>query len=118
MGLHAASNTRWGGWALAAGAALFAQCARRACHVQQVLALRGATSETTEASRGTELLKQAFRTPFADYVGIVVHGPVRWTHPRFAAVLDTLTAAVERRSYVGQGISVRPIGAASLLSHG
>src|SRR2546429_6638578 len=118
MGLHAASNTRWGGWALAAGAALFAQCARRACHVQQVLALRGATSETTEASRGTELLKEAFRTPFADYVGIVVHGPVRWTHPRFAAVPDTLTAAGERRRYVGQVISVRSIGEAGLVSHG
>src|SRR5256884_8936001 len=104
MGLHAASNTRWGGWALAAGAALFAQCARRACHVQQVLALRGATSETTEASRGTELLKQAFRTPFADYVGIVVHGPVRWTHPRFAAVPRTPNPPGGRRSPPGQVI--------------
>src|SRR2546429_8705360 len=118
MGLHAASNTRWGGWALAAGAALFAQCARRACHVQQVLALRGATSETTEASRGTELLKQAFRTPFADYVGIVVHGPVRWTHPRFAAVLDTLTAPGPRRRHVGQGISLPSIGGAELRGPG
>src|SRR5256886_10457872 len=93
---------------------LLALFAPRACDVQRVLALRGATSETTEASRGTELLKQAFRTPFADYVGIVVHGPVRWTHPRFAAVLDTLTAAVERRSYVGQVISVPSIGEARL----
>src|SRR2546430_10462841 len=96
---------------------LLALFAPRACDVQRVLALRGATSETTEASRGTELLKQAFRTPFADYVGIVVHGPVRWTHPRFAAVLDTLTAAVERRSYVGQVISLRSIGESTFLSH-
>ncbi len=88
----------------------------RACHVQQVLALRGGGSETTESSRATELLKQAFPTPFADYVAIVVHGPVRWTHPRFEAVLDTLKAAVERRSYVGEVISVRSIGESSFVS--
>src|SRR2546430_12017483 len=45
-----------------------------------------------------------------------VQGPVRWTHRRFAAVLDTLTAAVERRSYVGQVISVRSIGESSFVS--
>ena len=84
--------------------------------MQQVLALRGGGSETTESSRATELLKHAFPTPFADYVAIVVHGPVRWTTPRFEAVLDTLKAAVERRSYVGQVISVRSIGESSFVS--
>ena len=116
IALPAGPIIRWRGWVLAAWAALFALFAPRACHVQQALALRGSTSEATEASRATELLKQAFRTPFADYVGIVVHGPVRWTSPRFAAVLDTLTAVVERRSYVGQVISVRSIGESSFVS--
>jgi len=88
----------------------------RACHVQQVLALRGAGSETTESSRGTELLKEVFPTPFADYVAIVVHGPVRWTNARFEAVLDTLKAAVERRPYVGEVISARSIGESSFVS--
>jgi putative drug exporter of the RND superfamily len=88
----------------------------RACHVQQVLALRGGGSETTESNRGTELLKEAFPTPFADYVAIVVHGPVRWTNARFEAVLDTLKAAVERRSYVGEVISARSIGESSFVS--
>ena len=110
IALPAAPIIRRRGWVLAAWAALFALFAPRACRVQQVLALRGGTSEATEASRATELLKQAFRTPFADYVGIVVHGPVRWTNPRFEAVLDTLTTVVERRSYVSQVISVRSIG--------
>ena len=27
-------------------------------------------------------------------VAIVVHGPVRWTHPRFEAVLDSVSAAL------------------------
>jgi len=88
----------------------------RACHVQQVLALRGGGSETTESSRATQLLKEAFPTPFADYVAIVVHGPVRWTNPRFEAVLDTLKAFVERRSYVGEVISARSIGESSFVS--
>jgi len=88
----------------------------RACHVQQVLALRGGGSESTESSRATELLKKAFPTPFADYVAIVVHGPVRWTNARFEAVLDTLKAAVERRSYVGEVISARSIGESSFVS--
>ncbi|HLB81536.1 MAG TPA: MMPL family transporter [Gemmatimonadales bacterium] len=116
IALPAAPIIRWRGWVLAAWAALFALFAPRACRVQQVLALRGGTSEATEASRATELLKDAFPTPFADYVGIVVHGPVRWTSPQFEAVLDTLTAAVERRSYVGQVISVRSIGESSFVS--
>ena len=88
----------------------------RACHVQQVLALRGGGSETTESSRATRLLKEAFPTPFADYVAIVVHGPVRWTNARFEAVLDTLKAVVERRPYVGEVISARSIGESSFVS--
>ena len=88
----------------------------RACHVQQVLALRGSGAEATESSRATELLKQAFPTPFADYVAIVVHGQVRWTNARFEAVLDTLKAVVERRPYVEEVISARSIGESSFVS--
>ena len=88
----------------------------RACHVQQVLALRGGGSESTESSRATALLKEAFPTPFADYVAIVVHGPVSWTNARFEAVLDTLKAVVERRPYVGEVISARSIGESSFVS--
>src|SRR5258708_33650879 len=87
-----------------------------ACRVQQVLALRGGGSESTESSRGTALLKEAFPAPFADYVAIVVHGRVRWTNARFEAVLDTLKAAVERRPYVGEVISARSIGESSFVS--
>src|SRR6266705_2425758 len=112
----AAPLIRRRGWVIAAWAALALLFAPRASHVQQVLALRGGGSETTESSRGTELLKQVFPTPFADYVAIVVHGPVRWTNPRFEAVLDTLKAIVERRPYVGEVISARSIGESSFVS--
>ncbi|PYP31650.1 MAG: hypothetical protein DMD47_06235 [Gemmatimonadetes bacterium] len=107
---------RWRGWVIAAWAALALLFAPRASHVQQVLALRGGISETTEASRATELLKQAFPSPFADYVAIVVHGPVRWTNQRFERVLDTLKAVAERQAYVSQIISVRSIGESSFVS--
>src|SRR5436190_752554 len=114
--LPAGPLVRWRGGVIAAWAALALLFAPRASHVQQVLALRGGASETTESARASELLKQAFPSPFADYVAIVVHGPVRWTNQRFEAVLDTLKAATERRPYVTQVISVRSIGESSFVS--
>src|SRR5207247_328161 len=104
------------GWVVAAWAALALLFAPRACRVQQVLALRGGGRESTESNRATELLKEAFPTPFADYVAIVVHGPVRWTNQRFETVLDTLKAAAERRPYVSQVISLRSIGESTYVS--
>src|SRR5438034_10649978 len=98
--LPAGPLVRWRGGVIAAWAALALLFAPRASHVQQVLALRGGASETTESARASDLLKQAFPSPFADYVAIVVHGPVRWTNQRFEVVLDTLKAATERRPYV------------------
>jgi putative drug exporter of the RND superfamily len=114
--LPAAPIIRKRGWVIVAWAALALLFGPRACHVQQVLALRGGGNESTESSRATALLKEAFPTPFADYVAIVVHGPVRWTNPRFEAVLDTLKAVVERRAYVGEVISARSIGESSFVS--
>src|SRR5213594_1123723 len=114
--LPATFLVRWRGWVIAAWAALALLFAPRASRVQQVLALRGGGSEATEAARATDLLKQAFPSPFADYVAIVVHGPVRWTNQRFERVLDTLKAVAERQSYVSQIISVRSIGESSFVS--
>jgi RND superfamily putative drug exporter len=114
--LPAAPLIRWRGWVIAAWAALALLFAPRACRVQETLALRPGASEPTEASRATQLLKEAFRTPFADYVAIVVHGPVRWTSGRFEAVLDTLKAVAERRPYVSEVISVRSIGESTFVS--
>ncbi|HYK82409.1 MAG TPA: MMPL family transporter [Gemmatimonadales bacterium] len=114
--MPAAPLIRRRGWVIAAWAALALLFAPRACRVQQTLALRGGSSEATESNRATQLLKDAFQTPFADYLAIVVHGPVRWTSPQFEAVLDTLKALAERRPYVSQVISVRSIGESSFVS--
>src|SRR6266516_2519834 len=114
--LPAAPLIRWRVLVIAAWAALALLFAPRASHVQEVLALRGGASERTESARATELLKQAFPSPFADYVAIVVRGPVRWTNRRFEVVLDTLKVAAERRPYVSQVISVRSIGESSFVS--
>src|SRR5947209_4990548 len=114
--LPAGPLVRWRGWVIAAWAVLALLFAPRAIDVQDVLALRGGASETTEAARASELLKQAFPGPFADYVAIVVHGPVRWTNQRFGVVLDTLKAAAERRPYVSQVIAVRAICESSFVS--
>jgi RND superfamily putative drug exporter len=107
---------RWRGWVIAAWAALALLFAPRACHVQRVLAVRGTPVESTESARASHLIKAAFPNPIADYVAIVVHGPVRWTHPRFHTVLDSLTAAITRRPYVSQVVSVRTIGESSFVS--
>jgi RND superfamily putative drug exporter len=116
IALPARSLIRWRGWVIAAWAALALLFAPRACHVQRVLAVRGAFVEATESARASQLIKAAFPNPIADYVAIVVHGPVRWTDPRFEAVLDSLTAAIARRSYVSQVVSVRTIGESTFVS--
>jgi len=107
---------RWRGWVIATWAALALLFAPRACHVQRVLAVRGAFVESTESGRATQLIKAAFPNPIADYVAIVVRGPVRWTHPRFHAALDSLSAALARRPYISQVVSVRTIGESTFVS--
>ena len=114
--LPAGPLVRWRGGVIAAWAALALLFAPRACHVQRVLAVRGSNVEATESARANQLIRAAFPNPIADYVAIVVHGPVRWTNQRFGVVLDTLKAATERRPYVSQVISVRSIGESSFVS--
>ncbi len=116
IGLPAKFLIRWRGWVIAAWAALALLFAPRAAHVQRILAVRGAFQESTESARASELIKAAFPNPFADYVAIVVHGPVRWTNRRFETVLDSLSAAVARKPYVSQVISVRSIGESAFVS--
>src|SRR5438034_7920374 len=43
-------------------------------------------------------LKEAFPTPFADYVAIVVHGPVRWTNQRFETRSEEHTSELQSHS--------------------
>src|SRR6266702_3561677 len=112
----AAPLIRWRGWVIAAWAALALLFAPRACHVQRVLAVRGALVESTESARANQLIKAAFPNPIADYVAIVIHGPVRWTDHRFEAVLDSLSAAIARRPYISQVVSVRTIGESTFVS--
>ena len=116
IALPARSLIRWRGWVIAAWAALALLFAPRACHVQRVLAVRGAFVEATESARANQLIKAAFPNPIADYVAIVVHGPVRWTDPRFEVVLDSLSAAIARRPYISQVVSVRTIGESTFVS--
>jgi RND superfamily putative drug exporter len=116
IALPARPLIRWRGWVIAAWAALALLFAPRACHVQRVLAVRGAFVEATESARASQLIKAVFPNPIADYVAIVVHGPVRWTDPRFEAVLDSLSAAIARRPYISQVVSVRTIGESTFVS--
>jgi RND superfamily putative drug exporter len=107
---------RWRGLVIAAWAALAMLFAPRAAHVQRVLAVRGAFVEATESARASQLIREAFPNPIADYVAIVVHGPMAWTQPPFEAVLDSLSAAIAGRSYVSQVVSVRTLGESTFVS--
>src|SRR3989475_9661860 len=72
--------------------------------------------EQTESARASQLIRESFPNPIAEYVAIVVHGPVRYTNPRFAAVLDTVSAALAQQPYISQVISVRSIGESTFVS--
>jgi RND superfamily putative drug exporter len=116
IALPAKSIIRWRGWVIAAWAALALMFAPRACHVQRVLDVRGSSSQVTEAARSSELLREAFPNPFAEYVAIVVSGPVRWTTRRFETVLDSLRAVAERQPYISQVVSLRSLGQSTFVS--
>ncbi|HUL03543.1 MAG TPA: MMPL family transporter [Gemmatimonadales bacterium] len=107
---------RWRGWVIAAWASLAVLFAPRACHVQRVLEVRGHSTKPTEAIRAGDAVRDAFPKPFAEYVAIVVHGPVPWTNRRFGIVLDSIKAATASRMYISQIISLQSIGESSFVS--
>jgi putative drug exporter of the RND superfamily len=116
IALPAKALIRWRGWVIAAWVALALLFAPRAAHVQRVLDVRGSSSQPTEAVRSSDLLLQAFPRPFAEYVAIVVHGPVPVTSPRFAALLDSLRAATVGRPYISQVVSLKSIHESNFVS--
>ena len=107
---------RWRVWVIAAWAALAAFFAPKATHVQRVLAVRGSAVDRSESARASQLIRDGFPNPIADYVAIVVRGPVRYTNPRFVTVLDSISATLARQSYISQVVSVRTIGESTFVS--
>jgi len=90
------------GWVIGAWTVLALVFAPRAQRVQQLLEVRGRSTRLTEAGRADVLLRTAFPHPFAEYVAIVVRGPVPATDEGFQAVLDSLAIAVRHRPYISQ----------------
>ena len=116
IALPARQLVRWRGWVIGAWAVLALLFVPKATHVQRVLAVRGMNVEATESARAAQLIRETFPNPIAEYVAIVVHGPVRYTNPRYAAVLDSVSAALARQPYISQVISVRTIGESTFVS--
>src|SRR6266704_2227976 len=115
IALPARTLVRWRGWVIAAWALLALLFVPKAAHVQRVLAVRGTAVERSESARASQRIRQAFPNPIAEYVAVVVHGPVRYTNPRFAVVLDSISAALSRQPYISQVVSVRTIGASTFV---
>ena len=116
IALPARQLVRWRGWVIGAWAVLALLFVPKATHVQRVLAVRGMNVEATESARAAQFIREMFPNPIAEYVAIVVHGPVRYTNPRFVAVLDSVSAALARQPYISQVISVRTIGESTFVS--
>jgi len=116
VALPARQIIRWRGAVIAAWAALAVLFAPRALRIERSLSVRGSFQEQTESARASRILREAFPSPFADYVAIVVHGPVRYTSPGFTAVLDSLAAAVARQPYVSQVVSAKTLGDSTFVS--
>ncbi|HET7791626.1 MAG TPA: MMPL family transporter [Gemmatimonadales bacterium] len=108
---------RWRGWVIAAWAALALLFLPRALHVQRALAVRGGLVEQTESARANDTLRTAFPAPFAEYVALVVRGPVPNTTRRFRTFLDSLTSAVQAQPYVTQVVSASSLGESTFVSH-
>ena len=116
IALPARQIVRWRAWVIGAWAIVALLFVPKATHVQRVLALRGMNFEQTESARASQLIREAFPNPIAEYVAIVVHGPVRYTNPRFVTVLDSLAAALRRQPYISQVVSVRSIGESTFVT--
>ncbi|HTI05833.1 MAG TPA: MMPL family transporter [Gemmatimonadales bacterium] len=116
IALPAKQIVRWRVWVIAAWALLALLFVPKAAHVQRVLAVRGMSVAQTESARAAQLIRDAFPNPIAEYVAIVVHGPVRYTNPRFEAVVDSVSAALARQSFISQVVSARTIGESTFVS--
>ncbi|HEY6807508.1 MAG TPA: MMPL family transporter [Gemmatimonadales bacterium] len=105
---------RW--WVLGAWVAVAVALAPQAAQVQRSLAVRGGSDTATESYRANLVIRNAFPSPFVEYLAIVVHGPVQYRHPRFERVLDSVTAAITREDYVRQVVSARTLGESTFVS--
>ncbi|HYK10980.1 MAG TPA: MMPL family transporter [Gemmatimonadales bacterium] len=105
---------RW--WVLLAWALVAALLAPNAARVQDALAVRGGSDESTESFRAGEALKAALPNPIAEYVAVVVRGPVPVNHPRFVQMLDSLSAALSRKPYIKQVVSAQSLGESTFVS--
>ena len=114
--LPARSVIRYRWVVIAAWGALAAFFVPRAAHIQRDLAVRGGPDRPTESSRSADMIDSAFPKPFADYVAIVVRGPVRISNRRYTDLLDTLAAAAEREPYVRQVVSFRTLNESTFVS--
>jgi putative drug exporter of the RND superfamily len=103
-------------WVIAAWAGLAIVFAPLAARVQRVLDIRGTSIKLTESGRAAALVQAAFPRPFAEYLAIVVHGPVPTTTGRFQTVLDSLKAAAASRPYISEVVDLASLGDSGLLS--
>jgi putative drug exporter of the RND superfamily len=117
IALPAKAVIRWRVVVIGAWAAAALLLVPRAAHVHDVLTVRGSGTERSESMRSTQLLRSAFPNPVAEFVAVLVQGPVTNRDRRYTALLDTISARLRGKPYVRQVISASALGD-SLLRRG
>ncbi len=96
-------------------AAIAALAIPRASRVADVLRVEGQAVQT-ESEEVYRIVREAFSQPIAQFFAITVRGPVPIDHPTYAALLDSLAAAVRRERYISRVISYRTARDRDLVS--
>ena len=69
------------------------------------LSLQGGSDEETEARMADRMLSTRFARPFGEFFAVTIEGPTSFAEGAGRALLDTLTKAAERLSYVQNVVS-------------
>ena len=87
-----------------------------ASRLSDVLQVEGHGLPTTESARSDRLLRRDFAQPVADFLAIVVHGPVPVDNPAYRSLLDALTATAAAQPYISRVVSYSSTGDSAFVS--
>lgn len=105
LGALARGLVRWRWFVIATWAAVAVVALTQAPKTPDRLALRGGTSEPTEARQADRMLSDRFERPFGEFLAVTVEGPSSFATEPARSALDTLTAAARRLPYVENVVS-------------
>lgn len=88
-----------------------------ASHLSEVLRVENRGLPDAESTQADHLVRRDFAHPVADFLAVVVHGPVRLDTPAYRHLIDTLTATAAAQPYITRVISFHTTGDSAFVSH-